>query len=60
MSNQNANSKVTKNRLHVLGIDAEIDPAIGKKLKVVSMVRIVFILGLWGFPDVAKHDFYSP
>ena len=34
MSNKSANSKVTINRLHVLGIDAEIDPAIARRTHV--------------------------
>ncbi|MDR2202811.1 MAG: type IV secretion system DNA-binding domain-containing protein [Nitrososphaerota archaeon] len=57
MSNQNANSKATKNRLHVLGIDAEIDPAIGRKLKrgIYSVDRIHSLV--MGFPGCGKTRF---
>ncbi|MDR1993615.1 MAG: type IV secretory system conjugative DNA transfer family protein [Nitrososphaerota archaeon] len=57
MSSQNPNSKVVKNRLHVLGIDAEIDPAIGKKLKrgIYCSDRIHSLV--MGFPGCGKTRF---
>ena len=47
----------TKNRLHILGIDAEIDPAIGKKLKrgIYATDRIHTLV--MGFPGSGKTRF---
>ncbi|MDR2204198.1 MAG: type IV secretory system conjugative DNA transfer family protein, partial [Nitrososphaerota archaeon] len=57
MSNPNSFSKVVKNRLHVLGIDAEIEPVIGKKLKrgIYSVDRIHSLV--MGFPGCGKTRF---
>ena len=56
MSIQNPNP-TNKNRLHVLGIDAEIDPAIGKKLKrgIYASDRIHSLV--MGFPGCGKTRF---
>jgi hypothetical protein len=60
-NNKNSNSPQSsvnnKNRLHVLGIDAEVDPCIGRKLERGFMLPIEFIRWLWVFLVVVKHDF---
>ncbi|MDR2203393.1 MAG: TGBp1 family protein, partial [Nitrososphaerota archaeon] len=57
MSNQTPTQKADKQRLHVLGIDAEIDPAIGKKMKrgVQKSDRIHTLV--MGFPGCGKTRF---
>jgi hypothetical protein len=58
MSNKNSNSALdSRGRLHVLGIDAEIDPCIGKKLKrgIYSTDRIHTLV--MGFPGCGKTRF---
>ncbi|MDR1992848.1 MAG: type IV secretory system conjugative DNA transfer family protein [Nitrososphaerota archaeon] len=59
MSNKNSNSPSSnsKNRLHVLGIDAEIDPCIGQKQKrgIYSHDRIHSLV--MGFPGCGKTRF---
>ena len=57
MSNPNTDQKTTKPRLHVLGIDAEIDPAIGKKLNrgIYASDRIHSLV--MGFPGSGKTRF---
>jgi hypothetical protein len=58
LSNQNQNPKITsKPRLHVLGIDAEVDPVIGKKLKrgIYASDRIHSLV--MGFPSCGKTRF---
>ncbi|MDR0461703.1 MAG: type IV secretion system DNA-binding domain-containing protein [Nitrososphaerota archaeon] len=58
MSSQKPNSKITsKPRLHVLGIDAEVDPVIGKKLKrgIYGSDRIHSLV--MGFPGSGKTRF---
>ena len=57
-NNNNSNSPSNnKNRLHVLGIDAEIDPCIGHKLKreIYSTDRIHTLV--MGFPGCGKTRF---
>jgi hypothetical protein len=56
-NNSNSPSNNNKNRLHVLGIDAEIDPCIGKKLKrgIYSTDRIHTLV--MGFPGCGKTRF---
>jgi len=58
LSNKNLNPKVTnKQRIHVLGVDAEVDPVIGRKLRRgVSAVDRVHCLVL-GFPGCGKSRF---
>jgi len=59
LSNKDQNSSVqnSSGRLHVLGIDAEIDPAVGKKLKrgIYSADRIHSLV--MGFPGCGKTRF---
>jgi hypothetical protein len=58
LSIQNSNQKTTnKPRLHVLGIDAEVDPVIGKKLKrgIYASDRIHSLV--MGFPGSGKTRF---
>ncbi|MDR1992099.1 MAG: hypothetical protein LBQ98_01140 [Nitrososphaerota archaeon] len=58
MSNKNSNSPSNnKNRLHILGIDAEIDPCIGQKQKrgIYSHDRIHSLV--MGFPGCGKTRF---
>ncbi|MDR2202890.1 MAG: type IV secretory system conjugative DNA transfer family protein [Nitrososphaerota archaeon] len=57
MSNKNPNSPSSNNKLHVLGIDAEIDPCIGKKQKrgIYSNDRIHTLV--MGFPGCGKTRF---
>ncbi|MCL2287957.1 MAG: hypothetical protein FWC33_02075, partial [Candidatus Bathyarchaeota archaeon] len=57
MSSQNPNQKIITNRLHVLGIDAETDPAIGKKLRrgIYATDRIHSLV--MGFPGCGKTRF---
>jgi hypothetical protein len=56
-NNSNSPSNNNKNRLHVLGIDAEIDPCIGHKLKrgIYSTDRIHTLV--MGFPGCGKTRF---
>jgi len=57
VSSQNPNQKIITNRLHVLGIDAETDPAIGKKLRrgIYATDRIHSLV--MGFPGCGKTRF---
>jgi hypothetical protein len=58
LSRQNPNPKSTnKQRIHVLGIDAEVDPVIGKKLKrgVYAVDRVHSLV--LGFPGCGKSRF---
>ncbi|MDR2719805.1 MAG: type IV secretion system DNA-binding domain-containing protein, partial [Nitrososphaerota archaeon] len=57
MSSQSPNLKTSKPRLHVLGIDAETDPVIGKKLKrgIYASDRIHSLV--MGFPGSGKTRF---
>ncbi|MCL2477378.1 type IV secretory system conjugative DNA transfer family protein [Candidatus Bathycorpusculum sp.] len=57
MSNKNIDQKMVKTRLHVLGIDAEVDPVIGKKLKrgIYASDRIHSLV--MGFPGSGKTRF---
>ncbi|MDR2571218.1 MAG: type IV secretion system DNA-binding domain-containing protein, partial [Oscillospiraceae bacterium] len=58
MNSQNTNPKTTNNpRLHVLGVDAEVDPVIGKKLKrgIYASDRIHSLV--MGFPGSGKTRF---
>jgi hypothetical protein len=57
LSTTNTNPNKTKTRLHVLGIDAEIDPVIGKKLKrgIYTSDRIHTLV--MGFPGCGKTRF---
>ncbi|MCL2476702.1 type IV secretion system DNA-binding domain-containing protein [Candidatus Bathycorpusculum sp.] len=57
MSNPNSNPKTSKPRLHVLGVDAETDPVIGKKLKrgIYASDRIHSLI--MGFPGSGKTRF---
>ena len=57
MSTPNPDPNKAKNRLHVLGIDAEIDPAVGKKLLrgIYATDRIHTLV--MGFPGSGKTRF---
>jgi hypothetical protein len=57
LSNQNTVPKIVKERLHVLGVDAEVDPVIGKKLRrgIYASDRIHSLV--MGFPGSGKTRF---
>jgi hypothetical protein len=57
LSNQNIGQKIAKARLHVLGVDAEVDPVIGKKLRrgIYASDRIHSLV--MGFPGSGKTRF---
>ena len=60
MSSQNLNQKsINKSRLHVLGVDAEVDPVVGKKLRrgIYASDRIHSLV--MGFRGLVKLVFFS-
>jgi len=57
LSDQNINQKVAKPRLHVLGVDAEVDPVVGKKLKRGIYASDHIHSLVMGFPGSGKTRF---